>query len=101
VTVNWLLIAQLFTKADDDGRKLKAKQMKLPRPLAYCPCSRTPKGLCKFPRPLQQILFVLFAHESPRGESLYSQFGVQENPIPEETSKPQSTKNKKLKIKSL
>jgi hypothetical protein len=26
----------------------------------------------------------LFAHESPHGEPLYSQFGVQENPIPED-----------------
>jgi len=34
----------------------------------------------------QQILFVLFAHESPHGESLYSQLGVQENPIPEDNA---------------
>jgi hypothetical protein len=32
----------------------------------------------------RDTLVVLFAHESPHGESLYSQSDIQENPIPEE-----------------
>jgi hypothetical protein len=47
-----------------------------PVPVALRPPStgETPKYPCR-----------LFAHESPHGESLYSQFGVQENPIPRTT----------------